>query len=185
MPDMLYGTPVQEHNGHYYQIVGGAYAKITWHDAVRDAGHRCHNGVPGYLVAIESKAENDYVLSLIKGAHTFGQGGNDGECWIGALDMKTEGDFQWFTGNKHTDGETFWEGGNPNNGGKAASGKFNYFENAANGFTTGATEPNSSGEEDCVIMRGGHKQTGGTTDGSWNDEACYQRHPFFVVEFDK
>jgi hypothetical protein len=186
-PDQLYGSTVYERNGHYYQAIGGTYAKITWHDAVRDASHRCHNGATGYLVTIQDKAENDFVLNLVKGTHTYGQGqGGDGETWIGAVDMKTEGTFEWFTGNKHTDGEVFWKGGDPNNGGKAVSGTFNYFENSANGFGTTAHEPNSNGDEDCVIMRGGHTQgaTSGTQ-GSWTDVACYQRFPFFVVEFDK
>ena len=124
-------------------------------------------------------------MQLIKGTHTYGMSGaGDGETWLGAIDMKEEGDFQWFSGNKHTDGAVFWTGGDPSNGGRSVSDHYNNFENSGNGYTAGAHEPNSAGDEDCVMMRGGHQQGMGKSDGSWNDAACYQRFPYFVVEFD-
>mmetsp|Transcript_15651 Transcript_15651/g.31909 ORF Transcript_15651/g.31909 Transcript_15651/m.31909 type:complete len:306 (+) Transcript_15651:53-970(+) len=184
MQDMLFGEPVTAHNGHYYQLIGGSFASLTWMDAFHDAVHRCHNGHTGYLASIQSMEENNFILQLIKESKTYLNGAGDKFCWLGAIDMNTEGTFEWVTGNSHTDGVVFWTGGSPNNGGAPVNGQFDYFENSANGFTTGANEPNSNGEEDCVAMRGGHKMTGGTTDGTWNDVACYSRINYFVVEFD-
>lgn len=123
-------------------------------------------------------------MNLIKGSNTYLQGSGDKFAWLGGMDMQTEGSFEWVTGNSHTDGVVFWKGGNPTTGGAAVSGQFNFFENSGNGFSTGAHEPNSKGEEDCVAMRGGHKMSGGTTDGTWNDVACYSRVNYFIVEFD-
>lgn len=185
-PDMLFGSPIKEHNGHYYQLIGGGtFASLTWFDAMHDAASRCHNGVNGYLTSIQSREENDFLLGLVKAdfAH-FKPGGND--VWIGGTDMSMEGNFEWFTGNSKTDGKVFWEGGSPTNGGKPKSGVFNYFENSGNGNQAVAHEPNSNGEEDCVVMMGGHKKdiVNPTTDGMWNDEACYARKPYFIVEYD-
>lgn len=185
MGDLLFGEPVHEFKGHYYQLVGDASSSITWMEAFHDSLHRCHNGHPGYMVAIQSKEENDFILQLIKNSHTYMQNlaGGDKWAWLGGMDMNTEGTFQWVTGSSKTDGLTFWEGGNPNNGGKAVGGTFNWFENPGNGYSK-AFEPNSSGEEDCVAMQAGHQKTMGTSDGTWNDENCYHGKQFFVVEFD-
>jgi len=152
----------------------------SFHDAL----NRCHNGNPGYLAAIQSKAENDFILSLVKGSHTYNQNTKEKWAWIGGMDMKEEGNFEWVTGASSTDGLVFWSGGSPINGGAAVQGQYNLFENSANGYSTSANEPNSSGEEDCVAMRCGHQQSQGTTDGTWNDENCYHGKQFFIVEFD-
>ena len=68
--DMLWGQPAHEHNGHYYQVVGGAYspspARITWREAMSDAGHRCHNENTGYLVAIQSQVSERSERALRK-----------------------------------------------------------------------------------------------------------------------
>jgi len=184
MGDMLFGEKVHEHDGHYYQIIGGSFASLTWMDAFHDATHRCHNGKTGYLTTIQSQTENTFILNLIKGSNTYLNGSGDKFAWLGGMDMKTEGNFEWVTGNSKTDGVVFWKGGNPTTGGAAVSGQFNFFENSANGFSTGAHEPNSNGEEDCIAMRGGHYGGSGTTDGTWNDVACYSRVNYFIVEFD-
>ena len=44
---------VAQHDGHYYQIIGGSFASLTWMDAFHDATHRCHNGKTGYLTTIQ------------------------------------------------------------------------------------------------------------------------------------
>ena len=185
MPDMLFGADPIEHNGHYYQLVGGSFASMTWFESLLDATHRCHNGHTGYLATIESKEENDFLLRTMKAdyMHFHTTGHND--AWIGGTDMQAEGDFEWFTDNKKTDGKKFWTGGDPINGGKPVSKVFSNFENSLNGGS--AHEPNSNGEEDCVAFQGGHNKdiAPGTTDGMWNDAACYSRIPYFIVEFDK
>ena len=73
--------------------------------------------------------ENNFILQLIKSSKTFLNGSGDKMCWLGAIDMRTEGTFEWVTGSHHTDGVVFWEGGSAKNGGKAVDGQFNYFEN--------------------------------------------------------
>jgi len=158
--------------------VGGAYssspARITWREAMQDAGHRCHNGNTGYLASIQSKEENDYLLSLLQSDSNFK---DHTDAWIGGCDMKSEGTFEWISGNMLTDGVIFWTGGSPNQGGKGVEGQYNNFENG---------EPNESGEEDCLVMRGGKKNnpSSSSSDGQWNDVACYSPNSFFFVEFD-
>ena len=182
--DLLFGEPVHQHGDHYYQLVGDAASSLTWMESFNDALHRCHNGKPGYLVAIQSKEENDFVLDLIKSSHTYMQNTQEKWAWIGAMDMKNEGEFEWVTGSSKTDGRIFWKGGSPNNGGKPYNNQYNLFENSLNGYSSGAQEPNSAGEEDCVAMRAGHQKGQGTSDGTWNDENCYHGKQFFIVEFD-
>jgi hypothetical protein len=134
---------------------------------------------------VQSKEENDFLLQLVKGDFShFNLNAND--VWLGGADF-AEGKFEWFTASEKTDGKVFWTGGSPVAGGMPVTNVFNYFENPGNGASTGAKEPNSNGDEDCVMLRGGkHQQiAAGTTDGMWNDNACYARVQYFIVEFDK
>ena len=80
-------------SGHSYQLVttGASYAIAK--SAAVDAG--------GYLVIINSQAENDFVYGLLSNAGittTAADGGGAQYVWIGASDATTEGAWQWVDG---------------------------------------------------------------------------------------
>lgn len=158
----LFGEDVIGNNGHHYQVVGGSYAQITWHQAYADAQQRCYNGVPGHLAHIGSDEENQFLADLALTRATLAGIATHG--WIGATDMRSEGQFGW-AGGAH-DGELFWSTRGLIDG---------EYANWAPG------EPNGeNGAEDCVMMYSGT----GELDGYWSDEACYSLKEFFIVEYD-
>ena len=65
---MAYALPM--YGDHYYELVAGDF---TWEEANAAAQLRTNDGVTGQLVAITSKAENDFVFGL--GARGY---------WLGA-----------------------------------------------------------------------------------------------------
>ena len=86
-------------NGHAYKIFA---EKISWHEAKK----KCE-AMGGYLVCIETKAEQGFITKLAKGKYYY----------LGATDEKKEDEWQWVNGApwKFTD----WMAGQPNNyGGK-------------------------------------------------------------------
>lgn len=94
--------------GHGYEIIP---TPVTWHTAKKHAEKK-----DGYLVAITSPKENEFVITLIKKA-TSGEGV---EVWIGLNDEKHEGDWRWVSGEKTTFQN--WASGEPNNCAYAALG---------------------------------------------------------------
>ncbi|BFZ21805.1 hypothetical protein BsWGS_24844 [Bradybaena similaris] len=62
----------------------------------------------GYLLEINSKEENDWIVSQIKGRKFE-------YSWLGASDMIKEGTFRWMTNNELVGNAPYFEPGQPNN----------------------------------------------------------------------
>ena len=82
-------------NSHYY--ISNA-KNLSWHTSKKRAEE-----AGGHLVTISSKAENDFVQSII--THSF--------AWIGFTDEAQEGNFVWANGEPVV--YTNWKSGEPNN----------------------------------------------------------------------
>ena len=74
---------------------------LSWTDAEAYA-----NSLGGHLVAINSQAEQNLLVSMFGGTEYF---------WIGLTDQQVEGLFMWTNGDPVT--YTHWDPGEPNNGG--------------------------------------------------------------------
>jgi hypothetical protein len=108
-------TSQQNYNGHsYYRSTGS----MTW-TAARQA---CIN-MGGYLVTINSAAENNFIFNLWPSG------------WIGLTDEVVEGQWRWVTGEPVT--YTNWNSGEPNNAGNedyaqfVSNGRWNDLPNVA------------------------------------------------------
>jgi hypothetical protein len=108
-------TSQQTYNGHsYYRSTGS----MTW-TAARQA---CTN-MGGYLVTINSAAENNFIFNLWPSG------------WIGLTDEVVEGQWRWVTGEPVT--YTNWNSGEPNNAGNedyaqfVSNGRWNDLPNVA------------------------------------------------------
>jgi len=159
--NILWGDEVYEHGGHYYQLIGSTQGNMNWPEAVRDANSRCYNGNQGYLVNINSPAEQKFLWYLWRNSTKYSTN-NDMNVWIGAADMNQEGTFEWIGPGKFAVGTPFYDV-------STSSAIDGAYTNWASG------EPSETGSEDCVEMRNGH--------GFWNDYSCYGDNPFFFVEF--
>jgi hypothetical protein len=72
-------------NNHYYEWVPAN--GITWLQAKAQAATKSFNGMQGYLVTVTSAAEMAFVNSKIQG-----------QGWMGASDLASEGTWRWVTG---------------------------------------------------------------------------------------
>ena len=86
-------------NGHQYQFID---QPRTWTDAVAAS-----SAMGGHLVTIASQQENEFAAAL-RTANTY--------TWIGATDRRSEGTWEWVTGEPFT--FTNWNAGEPNNMGE-------------------------------------------------------------------
>ena len=77
-------------NGHYYQLVE-IYPGLNWYEAKAAAEALEHNRMPGYLAAITTEQEEDFVVSSFPQILP-------NYVWLGANDEALEGWFQWITG---------------------------------------------------------------------------------------
>jgi hypothetical protein len=107
LPALVAANPVQWSsalggNDHWYDLT---LAPLTWHDADSMATSSVYDGVRGYLVSIQSQAENDFLVQ------TFGS--LDTSYWIGFTDEAQEGIWVWSSG--ETGSYTNWDPGEPNN----------------------------------------------------------------------
>ena len=129
-------------NEHFYQYVSSS--NITWVNARSSAQTRTLNGATGYLAAITSEEENDFIAQKINAAN----------IWIGASDNATEGNWTWADGPEA--GLNFWQG---TARGSSPSGTSWYSHWAIN------QPDDSNGNEDFAVTnwRG--------TLGQWNDVA--------------
>lgn len=135
-------------NNHLYKFISGS---ISANEALTDAQNQTAYGATGYLATITSEAENNFVAARLQG---------DG--WMGASDVTSEGDWKWISGPEA--GTSFWSG---LSGGAAVGGMY---ENWATG------EPNNAGNEDCGQFY--------ITTGMWNDLPCSSVNlAGYVVEF--
>ncbi|NPA34048.1 MAG: C-type lectin domain-containing protein [Chlorobi bacterium] len=130
-------------NNHLYVLVmvNNGNNGVTWIRA-RELAAKYFDG---YLATITSKAEQGFIWDSLLAHNSY-------QAWIGYTDAKTEGDWQWVTGEI---------GVTSNN---------NVFTNWAPG------EPNDTlGGEDCAYFDGQNS-------GKWNDNACTYIHRYFIVE---
>ena len=130
-------------NGHYYK--SSTPTTATYTQARTNAKATSYKGMPGYLVAITSEAENTFVATNIESAASV---------WIGATDEDSEGTWQWDNdGGSPEAGTTFWSGAT---NGSAVGGNYQSW--------SPGTEPNNSGNEDYAVTN-----WGGSSNGRWND----------------
>lgn len=103
------------YNGHYFELYD---YPTSWYDAK----NFCES-LGGHLVTITSAQENEAVLQLAKK-------GTKSRYYIGGTDEKTEGTFEWITGEPFT--YRNFAGGEPNATAQAASEDY-LFMNQSNG----------------------------------------------------
>lgn len=96
-------------NGNYYKIIT---AKCSWEQAKTVC-----EGMGGHLVTLTSKEENEFCLNM------FLRSGET-NCWIGATDADSEGNWKWVTGEPFSY-KSFAK--NEPNGGKEANAIQYYF----------------------------------------------------------
>ena len=137
--------------GKFYRAVN---ATLTWTDAQAAAVGTNVNGVSGQLVTIRSAYENELVRSMLS---------NGAQSWLGAADLTTEGDFNWYDGTAA--GDEFWTGG------QSGSANAGFYENFAD------FEPFDSGGQDYVLMY----QPSGTWDDVPNGHSTAN---YYVIEWD-
>ncbi|WP_417443686.1 hypothetical protein [Joostella sp.] len=130
-----------ESTGHYYEYVPNV--KIRWDNAKAAAENRTFYGLKGYLATITGPEE-----AALLGKQAPGAG------WIGASDVEEEGVWRWVTGPEN--GQQFWQGGTPANGGKVITGKYANWNDK---------EPNDQNNEDYAHITA----PGVGPRGSWND----------------
>lgn len=83
-------------SSNYYRYVRSAGR--SWTDALAAATTQTFRGVPGFLAAIETAEENDFIAANIPKAANI---------WIGGTDRDNEGEFKWAAG--PSAGTTFWK----------------------------------------------------------------------------
>ena len=145
---------------HTYRV---ASAPKNWIDANKEA-----EAQGGYLVTIESKEENKFLLDALKdaGVRTVAKdGGGAVYAWLGASDIAREGDWHWINGARVSSGFSNW--------GSGSAGK----------------EPdNFQGNQDALAIgvTGWPAANPGTLGhpGEWNDLNQNDRLAF-VIEFDQ
>jgi hypothetical protein len=130
-------------NGHYYK--SSTPTTATYTQARTNAKATSYKGMPGYLVAITSEAENSFVATNIESAASV---------WIGATDEDSEGTWQWDNdGGSPEAGTTFWSGAAT---GSAVGGNYQSWNPGS--------EPNDASGEDYAVTN-----WGGSSNGRWND----------------
>jgi hypothetical protein len=67
-------------NGNFYEVV--TTLGMTWHEAEFEASERTFNGLPGHLVTLTSKQENDFVFRLTQKTEY-----SDLQFWLGGYQL--------------------------------------------------------------------------------------------------
>lgn len=164
------------YNNHSYKIIK---SPKNWFDAKTAA-----IAAGGYLVHIESADEDAKIYSeLVKYiknsefANTVANdGGNASYVWIGANDIKTEGDWKW-TDNKLR----FWTG---NKNGQAVSGRYNNW-GKKNGRQNEPDNWKNMQDAAGIALTQWPKSSGSLGSKSqWNDIDINNKL-FYVIEFDQ
>ena len=138
--------------GNYYQWVG---TTTDWATAKSNAALGRYNGLIGHLATVSSLEENEFITDKV-GIAT---------AWLAGTDSGVEGTWKWDAGLE--DGDTFWTG----------TGSPGTSHNTSDPFTFwGDSEPNQSGDEDCLEI-----VSGGT--GRWNDIPC-SNNKGYVIEYE-
>lgn len=149
-------TPVA-FSGHSYDLIPFSG---TWDQALTDAAAQLFLGEAGYLVAITSAAENDFLLSTFDDSL-------DSFAWIGASDGAVEGEWRWAAGP---------EAGVQFSAGPTPTLPFNY-------ANWGPVEPNNDGNEDVAGFNLGPTSAAGTGPGEWGDTKATTGLSAYLIEF--
>ena len=167
-----------DYNGHTYEIYNDLK---SWDNARSDATGRSLFGEQGYLVEIETAAENNAIFNqLVANNSSFTQTAADGGgaryVWTGANDIATEGTWVW-----NSSGTQFWNG---DDFGNSVSGRYNNWGNP-DGF--GPYEPdNYLGNQDAAAIAldawpiAAPPGNGNGNAGQWNDIATTNTKPYIV-----
>ena len=169
------GNNYNSANGHYYKIVGSADDEIVWADAKTAAEASSYNGLSGYLVSIESAAENAFISEKVN--QNAWIGGSDNSTYTSNTHATTEGTWEWVSGPNN--GKTFYcQLANINNSVAAHSSCSVHAETNYNNWDN--NEPNdynssTTGEEDCAHMK---------SNGKWNDFPCATSNvDYYIIEY--
>ena len=169
------GNNYNSANGHYYKIVGAADDEIVWADAKTAAEASSYNGLSGYLVSIESAAENAFISAKVN--QNAWIGASDNSTYTSNTHSTTEGTWEWVSG--PSNGKTFYcQLANINNSVAAHSDCSVHADTDYNNWDS--NEPNdysssTTGEEDCAHMK---------SSGKWNDFPCATSNvDYYIIEY--
>lgn len=168
------------YDGHTYEIVKELQ---SWDSAAACAIER-----GGYLVEINSQAENDTIFDrILNGAGisdnyvSIMNGGGIAYVWIGANDASTEGNWIW-----SSSGINFWTGQGSNGSGNG-SAVGNNFVNWGGTSSGGANEPDDYGSGQDYAAIGLTGWPSGTTmlgsAGEWND-IIGSSEIYYIIEYE-
>jgi hypothetical protein len=182
---------VDEVNVHSFSYGNKSYEVITEKKSWEDAAD-CALTRGGYLVQIDSQAEQDAVYGFINDSVQVAfdytlvmDGGGIAYVWIGATDKNTEGTWIW-DGDNDNSGDNFWNGeGNAGAGGGSAVDTL--YNNWGGTLAGAANEPDDflSNQDAAAIALNGWPAGMGTLGQTmeWNDIAI-SNEIYFVIEFD-
>lgn len=143
----LTGVILDPDTGRAYTIIENP---LNWNDAAIAASELEYGGVSGFLANITSQEEDQFIASKLSDS-----------VWIGANDITTEGDWQWYGGPEV--GNSFWAGDYM---GSSVDGAYSNWN---------PSEPNDvSPGEDCAEYIIGE---------GWNDLPCDIIDKNYIVEF--
>ena len=169
------GNNYNSANGHYYKIVGAEDDEIVWADAKTAAEASSYNGLSGYLVSIESAAENTFISAKVN--QNAWIGASDNSTYTSNTHSTTEGTWEWVSG--PSNGKTFYcQLANINNSVAAHSDCSVHADTNYNNWDN--NEPNdysssTTGEEDCAHMK---------SSGKWNDFPCATADvDYYIIEY--
>lgn len=162
------------HNGHTYEIYDDLR---SWDNARSDATGRTLFGQQGYLVEIESAAENTVIFNQLTANNTsFTQTASDGGgaryVWTGGNDIASEGTWVWNSNNTQ-----YWNG---SGSGNPVAGRFNNWGSGPFG-----SEPdnfNNNQDAAAIALDGWPSfSPGGLGNaGQWNDIATSNTMPYII-----
>lgn len=163
-----------EHDGHTYKLIEST---ATWEQAKNVAEKMTLGGHSGYLVRIDSAAENKAIFEIVSGrlsskqrdATTPNDGSGTAFIWLGGSDAASEGDWRWLD-----NGDPFWLG---DFNGSSVGGRYHNW---------GVQPDDATGSEDALAMGLGDwpepfYDLGAA--GQWND-LDPGNALMYVIEFD-